>query len=58
MDIIRAGAERLCESSDHVAFRVYAGTDHYSVISAAYEDWVPWMLDRVSSDEPFDGCSF
>jgi hypothetical protein len=57
-DIIRAGAERLCETADHVAFQVYAGTDHYSVISAAYDDWAPWMKDRVSGDEPFDGCTF
>jgi hypothetical protein len=57
-DIIRAGAERLCGANDHVELRVYPGTDHYSVISAAYDDWVGWMRDRVASGEPFDGCTF
>jgi pimeloyl-ACP methyl ester carboxylesterase len=57
-DAIRAGAERLCQTADHVALGVFPGTDHYSVISAAYDAWVPWMQERVSSDEPFDGCTF
>jgi hypothetical protein len=57
-DIIRVGADRLCESADHVEYRVYPETDHYGVISAAFGDWVGWMTDRVTSDEPFVGCAF
>jgi pimeloyl-ACP methyl ester carboxylesterase len=57
-EAVREVADRLCEGTDHVDYRIYPETDHYSVISAAFGDWVGWMTDRVTSDEPFDGCAF
>jgi hypothetical protein len=57
-EAVREVADRLCEGTDHVDYRIYPETDHYSVISAAFGDWVGWMTDRVASDEPFDGCAF
>jgi Secretory lipase len=56
-DSVRLTAERLCGTADHVLFKVYPG-DHDNVVAIAYGDYVPWLVDRVTTDAAVDGCAF
>jgi len=56
-DNVRLTAERLCETADHVLFKVYPG-DHDSVVNIAYGDYLNWLLNRATTDAPVDGCAF
>ena len=57
-DNVRFTAAQLCHDADHVLFHVFTGTDHDSVVDAAYGSYAPWLMDRLTSDEPVDGCQF
>ena len=57
-DNVRFTAAQLCHDADHVLFHVFTGTDHDSVVDAAYGSYTPWLVDRLTSDEPVDGCQF
>ena len=57
-DNVRFTAAHLCEDAHHVLFHVFTGTDHDSVVDVAYGAYAPWLVDRVTSDEPVDGCQF
>ena len=40
--------KRACAHGDTVIYRVFPGTDHYSVRDASRSDMISWMADRVA----------
>ena len=49
---------QLCHDADHVLFHVFTGTDHDSAVGRGLRSYAPWLMDRLTSDEPVDGCQF
>jgi alpha-beta hydrolase superfamily lysophospholipase len=48
--------KRACAHGDTIAYRVYPGTDHYSVRDASRENMLGWMSDRLDGQTAPSNC--
>jgi dipeptidyl aminopeptidase/acylaminoacyl peptidase len=48
--------KRACAHGDTFAYRVYPGTDHYSVRDASRENMLGWMADRLAGQPAPSTC--
>ena len=45
-----------CTTGDVVDYRVYDGNDHVNVLTAAKDDILGWLANRVDGDAARDTC--
>lgn len=56
VEVVTDVVDKLCQISDQVELREYAAPTHDSVIASAYHDWGQWIQQRITSDDPVNGC--